>query len=282
MNGLKTMMLMMLLTLLLVYGGAALGGRQGMTFALLFAFLINFVSYFFSDKIVLKMYRAQEVSEAEAPVLYRIVRRLTQKAGMPMPKVYIIPDMSPNAFATGRNPQHAAVAATQGIMQILTEDELAGVMSHELTHVLHRDILISTVAATIAGAISYLAQMAQWAMIFGGGRRSDDDGNPIAALVMMIVAPIAAMLIQLAISRSREYSADEGGAKLLGNPLALADALKKLTKGAQVIPMQKTSPATSHLFIVNPLRGGGVMKLFSTHPPLEERIARLEAMARGR
>jgi heat shock protein HtpX len=282
MNGFKTMMLMMMLTLLLVYGGAALGGRQGMTFALLFAFLLNFVSYFFSDKIVLKMYRAQEVSETEAPVLYRIVRRLTQKAGMPMPKVYIIPDMSPNAFATGRNPQHAAVAATQGIMQILTEDELAGVMSHELAHVLHRDILISTVAATIAGAISYLAQMAQWAMIFGGGRRSDDDGNPIAALVMMIVAPIAAMLIQLAISRSREYSADEGGAKLLGNPIALADALKKLTRGAQVMPMQKTSPATSHLFIVNPLRGGGVMKLFSTHPPLEERIARLEAMARGR
>jgi heat shock protein HtpX len=239
------------------------------------------VSYFFSDKIVLKMYRAQEVSEAEAPVLYRIVRRLTQKAGMPMPKVYIIPDMSPNAFATGRNPQHAAVAATQGIMQILTEDELAGVMSHELAHVLHRDILISTVAATIAGAISYLAQMAQWAMIFGGGRRSDDDGSPIAAIVMMIVAPIAAMLIQLAISRSREYSADAGGAKLLGNPLALADALKKLERGTQVMPMQNTTPATSHLFIVNPLRGGGVMKLFSTHPPLEERIARLEAMARG-
>jgi heat shock protein HtpX len=282
MNGFKTMMLMMLLTLLLVYGGAALGGRQGMTFALLFAFLINFVSYFFSDKIVLKMYRAQEASEAEAPVLYRIVRRLTQKAGMPMPKVYIIPDMSPNAFATGRNPQHAAVAATQGIMQILTEDELAGVMSHELAHVLHRDILISTVAATIAGAISYLAQMAQWAMIFGGGRRSDDDGSPVAALVMMIVAPIAAMLIQLAISRSREYSADEGGAKLLGNPLALADALKKLDRGTKLIPMQKTTPATSHMFIVNPLRGGGVMKLFSTHPPMEERIARLEAMARGR
>jgi heat shock protein HtpX len=282
MNGFKTMMLMMLLTLLLVYGGAALGGRQGMTFALLFAFLINFVSYFFSDKIVLKMYRAQEASEAEAPVLYRIVRRLTQKAGMPMPRVYIIPDMSPNAFATGRNPQHAAVAATQGIMQILTEDELAGVMSHELAHVLHRDILISTVAATIAGAISYLAQMAQWAMIFGGGRRSDDDGSPVAALVMMIVAPIAAMLIQFAISRSREYSADEGGAKLLGNPLALADALKKLDRGTKLIPMQKTTPATSHMFIVNPLRGGGVMKLFSTHPPMEERIARLEAMARGR
>ncbi len=282
MNGLKTMMLMMLLTLLLVYGGAALGGRQGMTFALLFAFLMNFVSYFFSDKIVLKMYRAQEVSEAEAPSLYRIVRRLSQKAGIPMPKVYIIPDMSPNAFATGRNPQHAAVAATQGIMQILTEEELAGVMAHELTHVLHRDILISTVAATIAGAISYLAQMAQWAMIFGGGRRRDEDGNPIAALVMMIVAPIAAMLIQLAISRSREYSADEGGARLLGNPLALADALKKLTKGTQLMPMQQTSAATSHLFIVNPLRGDGLLKLFSTHPPLEERIARLEAMARGR
>ncbi len=281
MNGLKTMMLMVMLTLLLVYGGAALGGRQGMTFALMIAFFMNFISYFFSDKIVLMMYRAKEVTESEAPVLYRIVRRLTQKAGMPMPKVYIIPDMSPNAFATGRNPDHAAVAATEGIMQILTEEELAGVMAHELSHVLHRDILISTVAATIAGAISYLAQMAQWAMIFGGGRRRDDDGNPIAALVMMIVAPIAAMLIQLAISRAREYSADEGGAKLLGNPLALASALKKLTRGTQVIPMQ-TNPATSHMFIVNPLSGKGVVKLFSTHPPLEERIARLEAMARGR
>ncbi len=274
-------MLMMILTLLLVYGGAALGGRQGMTFALMIAFFMNFISYFFSDKIVLMMYRAKEVTESEAPVLYRIVRRLTQKAGMPMPKVYIIPDMSPNAFATGRNPEHAAVAATEGIMQILTEEELAGVMAHELSHVLHRDILISTVAATIAGAISYLAQMAQWAMIFGGGRRRDDDGNPIAALVMMIVAPIAAMMIQLAISRAREYSADEGGAKLLGDPLALASALKKLTRGVQAMPMQ-TNPATSHLFIVNPLSGRGVMKLFSTHPPLEERIARLEAMARGR
>jgi heat shock protein HtpX len=281
MNGLKTMMLMMLLTLLLVYGGAALGGRQGMTFALMIAFFMNFISYFFSDKIVLMMYRAKEVTESEAPVLYRIVRRLTQKAGMPMPKVYIIPDMSPNAFATGRNPNHAAVAATEGIMQILTEEELSGVMAHELSHVLHRDILISTVAATIAGAISYLAQMAQWAMIFGGSRRRDDDGSPIAALVMMIVAPIAAMLIQLAISRAREYSADEGGAKLLGNPLALASALKKLTRGVQAMPMQ-SNPATSHLFIVNPLSGRGVMKLFSTHPPLEERIARLEAMARGR
>ncbi len=281
MNGLKTIMLMMLLTLLLVFGGAALAGRSGMTIALVIAFAMNFISYFFSDKIVLKMYRAQEVTEAEAPVLYRIVRRLSQKAGMPMPKVYIIPDMSPNAFATGRSPQHAAVAATEGIMQLLTEEELSGVMAHELTHVMHRDILIGTVAATIAGAISYLAQMAQWAMIFGGGRRDDNDGgSPVASLVMMIVAPIAAMLIQMAISRSREYSADEGGARLNGNPMALANALRKLAKGSQMIPMHAT-PATSHMMIVNPFRGGGIVNLFSTHPPIEERIARLEAMRRG-
>jgi heat shock protein HtpX len=280
MNGLKTMVLMMLLTLLLVFGGAALGGRTGMTFALVMAFVMNFISYFFSDKIVLKMYRAREATEAEAPILHRIVRRLSQKAGIPMPKVYIIPDMSPNAFATGRSPQHAAVAATEGIMQILSEEELSGVMAHELAHVMHRDILIGTVAATIAGAISYLAQMAQWAMIFGGGRRDDDDGSPIAALVMMIVAPLAAMLIQMAISRSREYSADEGGAALNGNPMALANALRKLAKGSQAIPMHAT-PATSHMMIVNPFKGGGIVKLFSTHPPIEERIARLEAM-RGR
>jgi heat shock protein HtpX len=273
-------MLMMMLTLLLVFGGAALAGRQGMTIALLIAFGMNFISYFFSDKIVLKMYRARQVTEAEAPVLYRIVRRLAQRAGMPMPKVYIIPDMSPNAFATGRNPQHAAVAATEGIMQLLTEEELSGVMAHELTHVMHRDILIGTVAATIAGAISYLAQMAQWAMIFGGGRRSDDDGSPLASIVMMIVAPIAAMLIQMAISRSREYSADEGGAKLNGNPMALANALRKLAKGSQQIPMHAT-PATSHMMIVNPFSGGGIVKLFSTHPPIEERIARLESMRPG-
>jgi heat shock protein HtpX len=278
MNGLKTILLMMVLTLLLVWGGAALGGKQGMTFALMMAFFINFISYFFSDKIVLKMYRAKEVTEAEAPVLYRIVRRLSQKAGIPMPKVYIIPDLSPNAFATGRNPNHAAVAATEGIMQILTEDELSGVMAHELTHVLHRDILIGTVAATIAGAISYLAQMAQWAMIFGGGRRNDDrGGSPVAALVMMIVTPIAAMLIQMAISRAREYSADEGGARLNGDPHALANALRKLAKGTQAIPMQ-VNPATSHMLIVSPFNGKGVVSLFSTHPPIAERIARLEAM----
>jgi heat shock protein HtpX len=248
-----------------------------MTYALMMAFFMNFITYFFSDKIVLKMYRAQEVTETEAPVLYRIVRRLSQKAGMPMPKVYIIPDESPNAFATGRNPKHAAVAATQGIMRILTEDELAGVMAHELAHVRHRDILIGTVAATIAGAISYLAHMA---MFFGGRHDDDEGGSPVAALIMMIVAPIAAMLIQMAISRSREYGADAGGAQLLGNPRALASALRKLHSGSQAIPMHAT-PATSHMMIVNPLSGGSMLKLFSTHPPVEERIARLEAMRMG-
>ncbi len=274
MNVMKTAMLMVLLTLLLVFGGAAIGGKSGMTYALFMAFAMNFITYFFSDKIVLKMYRAQEVTEAEAPVLYRIVRTLSQKAGMPMPKVYIIPDESPNAFATGRNPRHAAVAATRGIMRILNEDELAGVMAHELAHVKHRDILIGTVAATIAGAISYLAQMA----LFFGGRHDDDEGgSPFAGIVMMILAPIAAMLIQMAISRSREYAADEGGARLYGNPMSLASALRKLHSGSQAIPMHAT-PATSHMMIVNPLSGGSLMKLFSTHPPVEERIARLQAM----
>lgn len=277
MNSMKTIMLMVLLTMLLVFGGGAIGGKSGMTTALIFAFLMNFVTYFFSDKIVLKMYRAKEVTEAEAPVLYRIVRRLSQKAGMPMPKVYIIPDMSPNAFATGRNPNHAAVAATEGIMQLLTEDELSGVMAHELAHVKHRDILIGTIAATIAGAISYLAQMAQWAMIFGGRRDDDEGGSPIASIVMMIVAPIAAMLIQMAISRSREFIADEGGARIQGEPMPLANALLKLEKGSQMIPMH-ASPATSHMMIVNPLSGGAIMKLFSTHPPVAERVERLKAL----
>jgi len=274
MNIMKTFMLMLLLTLLLVFGGAAIGGQSGMTYALLMAFAMNFITYFFSDKIVLKMYRAQEVNEADAPVLYRIVKRLTQKAGMPMPKVYIIPDDSPNAFATGRSPKHAAVAATQGIMRILSEEELAGVMAHELAHVKHRDILIGTIAATIAGAISYLGHMA----FFFGGRNDDDEGgNPLAGILMMILAPIAAMLIQMAISRSREYAADAGGAQLHGNPLALANALRKLHSGSQAIPMHAT-PATSHMMIVNPLSGGSMMKLFSTHPPVEERIARLQSM----
>jgi heat shock protein HtpX len=278
MNGLKTMVLMVTLTLMLVFFGGLLGGKTGMTFALVMAFGMNFISYWFSDKIVLAMYGARQVTEAEAPELYGIVRRLAQKAGLPMPKVYIVDQDQPNAFATGRNPEHAAVAATTGILRILSREELEGVIAHELAHVKHRDILVGTIAAAIAGAISYLAQMAQWAMIFGGGRRDDEgEGNPIAALVMMIVGPIAAMLVQMAISRSREYGADEGGAMISGNPHLLANALKKLDAASKQIPMD-ANPATSHMFIVNPLTGGGLLRLFSTHPPIEERIARLEAM----
>jgi heat shock protein HtpX len=280
MNTLKTMVLLVTLTVLFIFIGALLGGRSGMTIALFIALVMNFFAYWFSDKIVLRMYGAREVSEAEAPELYSIVRTLSQKAGLPMPKVYIIDADQPNAFATGRNPRHGAVAVTTGIMRLLDRNELAGVISHELAHIKNRDILVSTIAATIAGAISYLAQMAQWAMIFGGRRDDDEGGNPIAALVMMIVAPIAAMLVQLAISRTREYGADAGGARIVGNPLYLANALKKLHYASQRIPLE-ANPATSHMFIVNPLSGGGFAKLFSTHPPIEERIARLEAMARG-
>lgn len=282
MNGLKTMVLMVTLTLMLVAIGGLLGGKSGMTFALIMAFGMNFITYWFSDKIVLKMYGAKPVTEAEAPELYGIVRRLAHRAGLPMPKVYIMDEDQPNAFATGRNPEHGVVAVTTGIMRILSREELEGVIAHELAHIKHRDILVGTVAATIAGAISYLAQMAQWAMIFGG--RHDDEeggGNPIAAIVMMIVGPIAAMLVQMAISRSREYGADEGGAKIAGNPMYLANALKKLHIASQRIPMD-ANPATSHMFIVNPLSGGGLLKLFSTHPPIEERIARLESMRMAR
>lgn len=283
MNGLKTMVLMVTLTLMLVGFGAILGGRSGMTIALIMAFAMNFFTYWFSDKIVLRMYGAQEVSEAEAPELHAMVRDLARQAGLPMPRIYIIDEEQPNAFATGRNPQHAAVAVTTGIMRILSPTELQGVLAHELAHIRNRDILVSTVAATIAGAISYLAQMAQWAMIFGGRSGDDEEGggNPIAAIVMMIVGPIAAMLVQMAISRAREYGADETGARICGRPLALANALRKLQMAVQQIPME-ANPATSHLFIVNPLSGGGIVKLFSTHPPIEERIARLEAMARQR
>jgi heat shock protein HtpX len=278
MNGLRTMTLMVALTLLLVFVGAALGGKNGMTIALVFAFGMNFITYWFSDKIVLKMYRAQQVTEAEAPELFGTVRRLAQKAELPMPKVYIMEQEQPNAFATGRNPKHGAVAVTTGIMRILSREELEGVIAHELAHIKHRDILVGTVAATIAGAISYLAQMAQWAMIFGGRSNEEgEQGNPIASIVMMIVGPIAAMLVQMAISRSREYGADAGGARIAGNPLYLANALKKLHMASQRIPMD-ANPATSHMFIVSPLSGGGILKLFSTHPPIEERIARLELM----
>ncbi len=276
MNGLKTTLLMVTLTLILIAAGGILGGKTGMTLAFIIAFGMNFISYWFSDKIVLRMYRAQPVSESDAPELYGMVRRLAQKAGLPMPKIYIIEQSQPNAFATGRNPENGALAVTAGIMQILTQEELEGVIAHELAHIKHRDILVGTVAATIAGAISYLAQMAQWAMIFGG-RNDEDEKNPIAAIVMMIVGPIAAMLVQMAISRSREYGADAGGARIAGNPAYLANALKKLHAASRKIPMD-ANPATSHMFIVNPLKGGGLLKLFSTHPPIEERIYRLEAM----
>ncbi len=281
MNNIRTFVLLVTLTLILIWAGGAIGGKQGMTIALIFALGMNFFAYWFSDKIVLKMYKAKEVTEAEAPDLYSIVRMLSQKAEIPMPKVYIIDQEQPNAFATGRNPKHAAVAVTTGIMRILSREELQGVIGHELAHVKHRDILISTIAATIAGAISFLAQMAQWAMIFGGHRGDDEEGggNPVAALIMMIVGPIAAMIIQMAISRSREYVADEGGARIAGNPRYLSGALRKLHAASQKIPMN-ANPSTAHMFIVNPLSGGGISKLFSTHPPLEERIARLESMSR--
>jgi len=273
MNNIKTLFLLVTLTVILVGAGAYLGGKQGMTIALVFALVMNFFTYWYSDKIVLKMYRAQEVTEAETPELFGIVRRLVQKAGMPMPKVYIIQQDQPNAFATGRNPQHAAVAVTTGIMHILTREELQGVIGHELSHIKNRDILIGTVAATIAGAISYLTY---FAMFFGHGD-DDDGGNPIIALLLFIIGPIAALIIQMAISRSREYAADQGGAQLAGNPLYLSSALRKLHTASQQIPM-KANPATSHLFIVNPLSGGKLAKLFSTHPPIEERITRLESM----
>ncbi|VAX16249.1 Peptidase M48, Ste24p precursor [hydrothermal vent metagenome] len=278
MNVLKTTLLLGVLTLIFIYGGAVMGGRTGMIFAFMLAVGMNFFAYFYSDKLVLKMYGAKEISESDAPWLYQIVRELTMRAGIPMPKVYLIPSDQPNAFATGRNPSHAAVAVTQGITNVLSRDELAGVLAHEIAHVTNRDILIGTVAATIAGAISMLANMAQFAMIFGG--RDDRGGNPLAAIVMMIVAPIAAMLVQMAISRSREYQADEMGAKIMGDPVPLASALKKLSEASKVIPM-KAEPATAHMFIVNPLSGNRLASLFSTHPPMEKRIAALMAMRRG-
>jgi heat shock protein HtpX len=284
MNGFRTMILLAVLTALLVWIGDMFGGRQGAMMALIFAGGMNFFSYWFSDKIVLKMYGAQPVTANEDPELWGIVQDLALRANLPMPKVYVIPEDAPNAFATGRNPAHAAVAVTQGIRRILTKRELAGVLGHELTHVVHRDILISTIAATLAGAIGYLAHMAQWGAMFGMGRDRDRDegGGMFGLIFMIIVAPLAAMLIQMAVSRSREYMADEGGAKISGDPLALADALRKLQMGAQNIPMQvsnATANATAHMFIVNPLSAGGIANLFSTHPPMEERIARLEAMA---
>jgi heat shock protein HtpX len=281
MNHFKTTLLLTCLTLLMVAMGSAIGGSTGMVFAFLIACAMNFFSYWFSDKIVLKMYGAREVSEADQPAFHSMVRRLATQAGLPMPRVYIIPSENPNAFATGRNPDHAAVAATEGLLRILSQEELEGVMAHELAHVKNRDILVSTIAATFAGAISMLGSMLQWGAILGGGRSSEDgegSGGLLGSLALAIVAPIAAMLVQMAVSRSREYLADETGAKICGRPLALANALRKLHTAAHIMPMTEARPASAHLFIVNPLTGGGLAALFSTHPPMEERIARLERM----
>jgi heat shock protein HtpX len=277
-NMVKTTLFLALLTGLFIAVGGLLGGRSGMMMAFVFALVMNFVSYWFSDKIVLKMYGAQALGEADLPVVQRIVRKLATQAGIPMPKLYLIPSASPNAFATGRNPQHAAVAVTEGILRIMDERELEGVLAHELSHVLNRDVLISTIAATVAGAISMLANMAQWGLMFGGSR--DDEGrstNPIALILTIILAPLAAMLIQMAVSRSREFQADASGARLTHEPEALASALAKLGQATKVIPMD-ANPATAHLFIVNPLSGRSFANLFATHPPLEERIARLQKM----
>jgi heat shock protein HtpX len=272
-NGLKTALLLGLLSGVLLVIGDALGGANGLVIAFMFAVVMNFASYWFSDKIVLAMYRAQPVGPEST--LYQVVERLTQRAGLPMPRVYVIPDMSPNAFATGRNPKHAAVAATEGILRILDESELEGVIAHELSHVRHRDILISSVAATLAAAIMMVARMAQFAAFFGGGRDDDrDGGNPIALLATIILAPLAAMLIQAAISRSREFAADAGAASLVGSPYGLVGALKKIEMVAKRVPLD-ANPATAHMFIVKPFSAGALFSLFSTHPPTEKRIQAL-------
>jgi heat shock protein HtpX len=280
-NWFRTTLLMGALTLLIVFIGRVFGGQQGMIIAFLLAMGMNFFSYWFSDKIVLRMYRATEVTPAEAPELYQIVQEVAQRAGLPMPRVYTIPEESPNAFATGRNPQHAAVAVTQGLLKLMNRDEITGVLSHEMAHVRNRDILIGSIAATMAGAVMILASMARWSALFGGGFSGSSDDREgggglggIGLIAMSILAPIAAMLIQMAISRSREYQADATGAGFAGQPYGLANALKKLGAYSKRLPM-KASPNTAHMFIVNPLTGRSLMNLFSTHPPLEDRIARL-------
>ena len=278
-NRAKTLLLLTLLTGLLLFIGEALGGRSGLVMALFFAFIMNFISYWFSDSIVLKMYGAREVTPAEMPELHGIIDELVQSAGLPKPKVCVVPEQAPNAFATGRNPEHSAVAVTEGILRVLSPQELKGVIAHELSHIKHRDTLISTVAATIAGAIMFLLRMAQWAWMFGGSRDDDNGGgNILASLLLIIVGPLAAMIIQMAISRSREYIADETGAEICGHPNWLASALAKLQRGAEAIPMD-ANPSTANMFIVSPLSGSTMASLFSTHPPMEERIARLNKMS---
>ena len=288
MNTLKTGVLMAGLTALVMAIGYGVGGTNGMIYAFGLAAVMNFVSYWYSDKMVLAMTHAQEVGPAEAPQLYALVKRLTERDGLPMPRLYIVPDPTPNAFATGRDPRHAAVAVNHGLLEILNEDEVEGVIAHELSHVKHRDILISTIAATMAGALVMLSRMAWWGMMLGGygggdgGERRRDEGgmSPIGALVMIIVAPIAALIIQLAISRSREYAADESGGRLTKRPQSLASALLKLERQNERLPSPTATPATAHMYIVNPLHGGVLTSLFSTHPPIEDRVARLEALAR--
>ena len=282
MNTMKTAILLGALTGLLMFIGGFFGGQQGVVLAFFFALVLNFGSYWFSDTLVLKMYQAQPVSESEAPELYAMVKHLAMKASLPMPRVFIVPGDTPNAFATGRNEHHAVVAVTEGLLRILNRDELEGVLAHELTHIKQKDILIGSIAATLAGAIVMLANMAQWAAMFGGASRDNEEGGSggggvISLILMAILAPLAASIIQMAISRSREYLADAGGARVSGKPYGLANALEKLSRASQAIPMD-ANPSTAHMFIVNPLTGRSLMNLFSTHPPIEERIARLKSM----
>lgn len=280
-NNTKTFLLLAALTALFLWVGQALGGRSGVMVALLLAMVINLAAYWFSDKIVLRMYGAREIGPADQPDLYHIVRELSVRAGLPMPRLYVIPEAAPNAFATGRSPDHASVAVTQGLLAILNVDELRGVIAHELAHIRNRDTLVMTIVATIAGALSHVVNMAMWGALLGGRHSEDDEGgHPVLGLLAMLMAPFAAAIIQMAISRGREFLADESGAGISGAPLSLASALRKLESGRHTATLQRAEPATAHLFIVNPFSGAARMKLFSTHPPIEERIVRLEALAR--
>jgi len=277
-NQLKTGLLLGLLTAIILLFGKMLGGQTGLIFAFILAVAMNVGSYWFSDRIVLSMYKARELGQTDAPALHRMVEELTSKAGMPKPRIFLIPQEAPNAFATGRSPNNSVVAVTEGIMHLLSPEELKGVLAHEIGHIKNRDILIQSVAATLAGVIMFVSSMIKWAAIFGMGGSDEEGGNPLLAIVLAIVAPIAAMLIQMAISRSREYLADRTGAQLSGNPRHLAGALEKLDAYSRRLPMKQGSPATAHMFIVNPFSGQNLANLFSTHPPVQERIQRLMAL----